>query len=712
LVWCFALTLFLSASLLFLVQPLVAKMILPLLGGAPAVWNTCMVFFQSALLAGYAYAHFVPARFSLRRQALVQGVLLIVPLALLPISIEGWVPPASSNPVLWLFTLLLVAVGLPFFVVATTAPLLQIWFAQSGHRAAHDPYFLYAASNVGSLVALLGYPLVIEPTLSLAGQRWLWAAGYVLLIACMILCASFTWRAESDSNWVVQEARASLTGDLSIAPSGSTSSAVGRFAWLTAVLTRLRWVLLAFVPSSLMLGVTTYITTDITPMPLLWVIPLALYLLTFVLVFSRLPAFVHQIFVILLPLAILSFIGLCVPQSGLRLGMTGQILLHLAAFFITAMVCHGELARDRPPVRHLTEYYLWMSFGGVLGGLFNALAAPQMFDRIVEYPLVMALACFLRPHFGTRSVGPAPLRGSRFLRAAATVCWAVFGLVAAAVFYLSSMGDDPRYVAHRERTFFGVLRIQVVPGPRRFIQMAHGTTLHGTQDPSRPLEPLSYYYRGGPIGRLFEELQGPKKIAVVGLGAGTLAAYAKTGQEWTFYEIDPAVERLAYRYFTFLRDCRKRQVEPKIILGDARLQLAETNERYDVIVLDAFSSDAVPVHLMTREAVAIYLDHLAADGMLIFHTSSLYFRLHPILANLAGDAGLACFYRAHTQLSRAEIAEGKDASTWVAMGRNVGSLRSLVDDKRWRQLRPSRERLWTDDYCNVLSAVSWKGLRD
>jgi spermidine synthase len=702
-------------------------MVLPLLGGAPAVWNTCVLFFQASLLAGYAYAHVMPRSFSTRRQPLLHIGLLVLPLAILPIRTEGWVPPISSNPVLWLLVLLLVCAGLPFFVVATSAPLLQNWFAGTGHRAAHDPYFLYAASNVGSLLALASYPFLIEPSLSLGEQSWLWEVGYVLLLILTTVCAALLWRAQGNQDQASVEHRAGDRTAVSRKPTGSPWT--GR---LREAATRLRWVALAFVPSSLMLGVTTYITTDITPFPLLWVLPLSIYLLTFILVFARLPALVHQVFVLLLPVVISLLVIVSISWFRISLDIGDQVKLHLAVFFVVAMVCHGELAQTRPPAQRLTEFYLWMAVGGVLGGLFNALIAPQVFNRIVEYPLTMALACLLRPHLkfetsGDReerdnrkaktsrkgdSVGDRRLYPRRLLTVAGTLCWMLFGMGTGAVFYLLSFGGEPRFVPHTERTFFGVLRVQIDPAAPYLIRLAHGTTVHGTQDVRRPAEPLSYYYRGGPIGQYFAAFSGPrakKNVAVVGLGAGTLAAYAETGQRWTFYEIDPAVERLAYTYFSFLRDCEKRQVTPRIVLGDARLQLKEATEQYDLIILDAFSSDSVPVHLLTREALDVYLRHLTDDGILVFHTSSMYFRLHPILADLADDAGLVCFFQQHLNVSRAELFEGKDASNWVVMARKAELLGPLAEDKRWRRLAGPKKRLWTDDYCNVLGALYWKG---
>ena len=383
----FSLTIFVSAALLFMMQPMFAKMALPLLGGTPAVWNTCMVFFQALLLVGYGYAHATPAALGVRRQAVLHLALLLSALIVLPVTIpEGWSPTAQS-PFMGLLALLLVALGLPFLVVSTTAPLVQKWFAGTDHPLARDPYFLYAASNVGSLASLLAYPTLIEPNLRLADQSRLWALGYVLLIGLLVGCAAVVWRSRAST---VADAAAT------VAPAAVTTDEPIPVERL-AVLRRARWVLLAFVPSSLMLGVTTYLSTDVAPMPLLWVVPLAVYLLTFVLAFGRRARVSHQrlnrpLPVLVLPLAMTMSFGAVGPLWILA-------ILHLLTFFVISMVCHGDLASGRPLADRLTEFFLWVAVGGVLGGIFNALLAPMVFSRLIEYPLVLVAACLLRrPH--------------------------------------------------------------------------------------------------------------------------------------------------------------------------------------------------------------------------------------------------------------------------------------------------------------------------
>ncbi|HEU5100772.1 MAG TPA: fused MFS/spermidine synthase, partial [Roseiflexaceae bacterium] len=693
----YALAIFVSALLLFIVEPMFARMILPLLGGSPSVWNTAVVFYQAMLLLGYVYAHAATKWLGVRRQAALHIVLLLLPLLALPIGIPaGWSPPTQANPALWLLALLLVAVGVPFFVVSASSPLLQTWFAATRHRAAADPYFLYAASNVGSMLALLAYPLLIEPRLGLREQSWIWAGGYLLLAALIGMCAVLVRRAPASPALATLAATAP-------APAGE------RLSWRR----RGRWVLLAFVPSSLMLSVTTYLSTNIAPIPLLWVIPLAIYLLTFILVFMRRPILPHTLVLRALPIAILPLIITLVAQATQPIGLL--IGLHLAVFFVATMACHGAIARDRPPPTQLTEFYLWMSAGGVLGGLFNALLAPLLFTTVVEYPLVLVLACVLletkdqglktkdqrqeieknsgalvvRPSsfvlwprlldlglpaalgalvalaiLGARGAGMSnsPLGLGLMFGVPSLVCFSFsrrplrFGLAIGAILLASTLYTSGQgQVLHAERSFFGIHRV-LLDATGQFHSLAHGSTRHGMQslDPANRNEPLTYYSRSGPIGQVLADLTQRRpgaRVAAIGLGAGSLACYKQPGQQWTFYEIDPSVVRIAREpaYFTYLQDCAP---DAGMVLGDARLSLASAPDGgYDLIVLDAYSSDSIPMHLITREALALYLRKLAPGGVLAFHISNLYLDLKPALGNLAADAGLASLARDDLVLS-------------------------------------------------------------
>ena len=749
----YAATIFVSATLLFLVQPMFARMVLPLLGGSPAVWNTALVFFQATLLAGYAYTHVTTTRLGVRRQAALHLGLLLLPfLFVLPIRIPaGSVPPTTSTPIPWLLTVLLVSVGLPFFVVATSSPLLQKWFAATGHRAGADPYFLYVASNLGSMLGLLSYPAMVEPTLRLADQSRLWFYGYVLLVLLMFACALLLWRSPpAASRAAPEDEEAAVPPPEVVTRGASVSSSPGaqRIA---------RWVLLSFVPSSLMLSVTTYISTDIAAIPLLWVIPLALYLLTFILVFAQKPPIPHFILVRAMPILLLIVVLTLATQAVEPLKLL--LPLHLATFFVLAMVCHGELAQDRPPPAHLTAFYLWMSVGGVLGGAFNALLAPLIFNSVTEYPLVLALACWAglrrdpRPEsdeqrrrrylldsglplllavltialvvgvprlagfYGWKDLKSGPLTLAAVFALPLVLCFSFarrplrFALGVAAIllagrFYHSGQAEQTLVT---ERSFFGIVRITSRGNVHEFI---HGGTLHGMQNlaPTQRRVPLTYYYPSGPIGQVFTALgSSARHVAAVGLGTGAIACYGQPGQQFTFYEIDPVVERIARdpRYFTYLSDSR---AHIEVVLGDARLSLAGTADgQYDLIILDAYSSDSIPVHLITREAAQLYLKKLKPHGILAFHISNRHLDLEPVLANLARDARLATLTRNDDRLSQKEINSGKTKSSWLVVGRRRADFGKLATDKRWNPSRTQSDApVWTDDYSSLLSVFSWK----
>ncbi len=721
----YMLAIFLSATLLFGVQPMFARMALPLLGGAPAVWNTALVFYQAALLAGYVYAHVTTRWLGVRRQAALHVIVLLLPLLVLPIGIpQGWTPTTTENPIPWLLALLLVAVGLPFWVVSASSPLLQKWFASTGHRSATDPYFLYAASNLGSMLALLSYPVLLEPYLRLHDQSRLWAVGYLLLVLLIGGCAVLLWRAPTRAVIDVPLSEAAVPG--------------------LTVSRRLRWIFLAFVPSSLMMSVTTYLSTDIAAVPLLWIIPLALYLLTFILVFASKPILPHLVMVRALPIVILPLLITLMIHATEPIGLL--VVLHLLTFFVATMVCHGEMAQDRPPTNYLTEFYLWMSVGGVLGGIFNALIAPLVFSGVAEYPLTLVLVCLagfrltntpqrsrerildwaLPAAVGLLTLGlvkgvqstdlaSGPLTYGLVFGLPAVICFGFsrrplrFGLGVGAILLASTLyiGERGRAL-YTERSFFAVNRVALSPS-QQYHLLLHGSTLHGIQslEPSRRGQPLSYYFPDGPVDQVFSAFSGPEakdSVAVVGLGAGSLACYGQPGQHWTFYEIDPSVERIARdpHYFTFLRDC-----PAKVVLGDARLSLAGVpDKQYDLIVLDAFSSDAIPMHLVTREALKLYLDKLAADGLLLFNISNRHFDMEPTFGNLAQDAGVVSLVQSDDVRSQAELDQGKQPSQWVVMGRQSAHLGKLVASPRWRPVRVQpNTAVWTDDFSSILSVL-------
>ena len=760
---------FLNAALLFAVQPMFTKMVLPLLGGTPSVWNTCLLFFQGALLVGYLYAHASSRWLRPAPQAWLHVTMLAASLLFLPLAMPSDVgaPPGSSTAaVVWLLRLLTVTLGFPFMLLAAGAPMVQRWFASTRHDAASNPYFLYAASNLGSFAALIAYPTLIEPQLRLSEQSLIWQGVYVGLIALLGVSAWATWRWRrngTDGNGMVMQdgeeerhvvvrggpprpPRTSKTDNADLAPPPSTITLT-----ITPTITptrawRLRWVLLSFAPSSLLLGVTTFLGTDIASVPFLWVAPLALYLLTFVVVFARRPMLGRGFMLVLHLFLALGLLVIISANPTKRL--TAVASLHLLTFFVTAMVCHRELADARPRAEYLTEFYLWMSLGGLLGGVYNVLLAPALYDRVLEYPFAMIIALGLRPAWrsvGTPHVRPlmldllAPLAlfgviiggfylptppadwgnyGVYFYLGVAALVAASFykrplrlALAAGAIFLAADLGmhtgDDNLF---QVRSFFGVYRV------RRWEEysiLQHGTTTHGAQSITidRRTEPLTYYHREGPLGdifRLVTDSLAPRAVALVGLGAGTTACYSRPGERWTYFEIDPVVVTIAQSpsLFTYLTEC---QPEVRIVLGDARRSLMDASDSsFDLIALDAFSSDAIPVHLITREALQLYLRKLRPGGVVAFHISNRYLDLRPVLVELARDARLAgaLLDRDVNESQRRKLYYG---SRWVTVARNAYTLAPLVKQAGWQVLAPSASvRVWTDDYSDVLGVMRWK----
>ncbi len=721
----FATTLFLSSLLMFALEPIVAKTVLPILGGTPMVWNTCVLFFQILLLGGYAYAHGVTTWMGARRSSVAYGIVLLLPFLILPFALgPDAQPPADGNPIGWLLLVLAKSIGLPFFALAATAPLLQRWFANTDHPSAKDPYFLYAASNLGSLLALVMYPALIEPALRLRTQNRFWAVGYGVFVLAACLAVAAGWKRKARD-----------TG----APARKVDHSDEPVAAAPTWERRATWTALAFIPSSLMLAVTTYFSTDIAPVPLFWIAPLALYLLTFIVAFSARSASPRSISDRLMPLLILPLVVLMIAGAGISLWIA--IPLHLAAFTMAALVCHGRLAADRPAPVHLTEFYFWLAFGGMLGGMFNTLAAPVLFNRVIEYPLVLVLALAARsgrrPGTATSwSVNDFAIPAAVGALSAGFIVWLqpgpdstrlfVAGLGLPAFVAFTQKRAPMRFAAsvatmlvaglitaaaqgqalYVSRTFFGVYRVTADPA-NQIHTLYHGTTLHGMQfvDPAKQGEPLAYFSRPGPVGQYLAglpDIAARREIAVVGLGVGTLASYRTAGQNWTFYEIDPEVERIARTdaYFTYLRMCGD---GCRVVLGDARLSLARAPEHgYGLLILDAFSSDAVPVHLMTSEAVEMYLSRLAPGGVLALHITNRHLTLAPVLARLALNHGLTARWQRHIATE-----PGGFSSEWMVMARSAADLGSIASDPRWKTPAiPPSTPLWTDDFSNILSVLS------
>jgi len=710
----------LGAALLFLLEPMTAKRLLPLLGGTPAVWTTCLLFFQAVLLGGYGYAHESSARLRPPWQVALHAALVLVPLALL--APAPGPPPPGSHPVRWLLGTLLTSVGLPFFVLSASAPLLQSWLARAA--PARDPYALYAASNLGSLLGLLAYPALLEPLLAQEAQERLWRLGYVAFAALVLVCARHASRA------------AAVDG----APGDAASPSAGDDA--VRLRTLARWSILAAVPSSLVLGVTSYLATDVASVPLLWVVPLALYLLTLVAAFSRLSPAATAAADLALPMQALLVVMLMVGSLAVPLGLAA--LLHLVLFTAAALVCHGQLSRARPPAAHLTAYYLAIATGGVLGAAFNALVAPALFTGVVEYPLAIVAALFLRPRgasgqaslldrvtvlallaaalaavavWWTHGVDTAPRLVAVLLAAPVLLAYSLrrhtlhFAAALGLMLLAGGLGAS-RYgpVVHAFRTFFGVYRVRDDPESGLRV-LLHGTTLHGmqSQDPAWRREPLGYYDRRGPVGQAFAAVPAARRprVAVIGLGVGGLASYARPGQRFTFFEIDPAVERLARdpRWFSYLSDCGEGCA---VVTGDGRLSLGrEPEQAFDLLVLDAFSSDAIPVHLLTREAFALYLSRLAEGGALLVHLSNRHLDLAPVLGRLADAERLVAL----RQADRGDPAARPPrlSSDWMVLARDARDVGPLIVDSRWVPAAAGRGApLWTDDHASLLGVVRFR----
>jgi hypothetical protein len=765
--WSFTATTFLSALLLFSVQPMFAKMVLPVLGGSPSVWAVAIFFFQAALLAGYCYAHFLIARASMPLTGLIHlGVCLVAFLAL-PIGLpSGWSDPPTGEPYLWQIGLFTVAIGLPFLAVSANAPLLQAWFARTGHPHGHDPYFLYAASNLGSLIALLGYPFILEPGFGLRELSRLWTLGFLLLVAALALV------------FIVMRSCQNQSGSEAVgAPIADAADADAAAAAPPKWTDRLGWIGLALVPAALLTAFTTHVTTDVASAPLLWVLPLSLYLLTFVLVFRDKP---------LIPRTVLLYLHLAaVAFALLTLSQTKHETWFLTAaagvtvFFTSAMVAHRTLFEARPAARYLTEFYLWMSFGGALGGLSAALIAPKIFSEVFEYPLLLALSMACRPGvfdvaalrrvaasiaaLAARVVSvPERWRGGEMTepdKQNALVLWLIAAAGILAIYWLPwaitrlrlDVGEwgstaivvallivvllaefrrPPRqFVAallvfcalvwlpsavkrgEAQRSYFGVYRVQTADDGA-YHTLIHGTTLHGAQrirdDEGNRVDdttPATYYYPNGPmaltIGKVRERLGEQKgRYGLIGLGAGSLACYAKEGEAWRFFEIDPVVVGIAKnpRYFTFLSRCLP---QPDIVLGDARLTMArEANESFDLIIVDAFSSDAVPVHLMTVESLRLYLNKVKPDGIVVLHISNRYLDLDSVLG-----ATIKVLPGAHGFLVSDDTADGSYAqstSTVALFAKSSEALEPFRAFEGVAEFDDSGLKPWTDDYSDIL----------
>jgi spermidine synthase len=725
----FVATILTGSFLLFLIQPMVARMALPELGGAPNVWNSAMLVYQALLLAGYAYAHRL-GRMPVRRAATIHLALLVLAAVTLPVALAALPPPRPGWEVLWVPALFVVTIGPVFFLVSAQAPLMQRWFALDPR--AGQPWALYAASNLGSFAGLVAYPLLAEPLLGLRAQSWAWSLGYGLLIVLIALAARARWHAAPDP-----------------APDEGEEDAAETIGWRRMAL----WLALSAVPSGLMLSTTTHLTTDLFAMPLLWVIPLGLYLLSFTIAFADNREIAETITAFAPPIMLLAGGTAMISRTS---GSMTLALASVALLFVVAVVLHARLYDARPAPARLTLFYLALSAGGALGGVFTALIAPVVFDWVWEHPLLVLAAAMLMPLPAFYDWRRLPDLDPGLARLGGVIAFLVALFLAFQLLGYTTMADPPltrlwftagvfvmglllvpwraAFVAvllvlmlaqggvetlegslegQRTRSYFGIYTVHDYPA-RKLRTLAHGTTLHGQQSTDRRLEcaPLTYYGPGSGAAIALANAQAlfgrAARIGVVGLGTGTLAAYYRPGERWRFYEIDPAMLALSRdRTFTYLADCAH---APPVALGDARLQLAKAAPgSLDVLAIDAFSSDAIPLHLLTDEAIGVYLRALSRRGLLLIHISNRYIELEPVLAAAARHRGLVARVRDDNPYDRTLYSP----SSWVLLTRDPARLKALAaarPDAPWTPLMPPASHVWTDDHASILPFIRWNHL--
>jgi SAM-dependent methyltransferase len=718
---------FISAALLFAVEPMFTKMVLPRLGGAAAVWSVAMVFFQATLLAGYAYAHLLTRFAPGRASVLIHLALMLIACSSLPLHLaSGWVQPPAHGEAFWLLGLFTVSIGLPFFALAANGPLMQAWFVRTDHPSARDPYFLFAASNVGSFIALISYPIVVEPFLRLGEQTWLWTVGFYVLILLIAACGVLLLRSAK-----LAPATATVRSEETAPPT-----------WRD----RLAFVGLAAVPSGLLLAVTLHISTDAAAIPLFWVVPLAIYLLTFVIAFQSRPFVPHSVIVRAFPFVILGLAALMIiaPFSTI----IELLAVHLSAFFVIGLLCHGELARRRPAPKYLTAFYLLISAGGMIGGIAVGLIAPQVFNWVAEYPLLIALSILCMPGLAlpTRGAGQYLLFGALVVAAALLTilmssgvklddnvttlligallgltvyfwrAWLAFAAIISFVLILGHYQYNDAVNNFVVRNFFGVLSAaETADG--RFRILWHGGIGQGAQRirdregkpvTGRP-EMISEFQAGAGIAQTFDAVRarvgGPISYAVIGLGTGTLTCQARPEDSAIYYELDPDVIRIARdpKLFNFVLECRP---NIPIVQGDARLTIVNAPDAsYDLIVVDAFIGAAIPIHLLTKEAIAVYLRKLKPNGIVALHVSNYHLELATVVAGAADANG------AITRLyDGGDVQEDASEQKWVptvaAVARKDEDFGAIAKSRFWPLLPPDpAQRVWTDDYSNVPGAL-------
>jgi hypothetical protein len=750
----------LGAATMFALQPMIGKLLAPWLGSVPAVWTTCMLFFQIILLGGYIYVHWLTQRFSLRTQLLIHGALVVLSLFALPLRLPqfmtGNIPEAGFHS-LWIFITLSLAVGVPAFVLSATAPLVQAWFGNTTHKLASNPYPLYVASNAGSLFGLLSYPFLVEPNLTLTAQRMLWSVSWLIYVFMLGIVAvqCLLHRLEA------------INTPMPPLPESDSTTETSKLDFYGDISQKLKWLALSFVPSSLLLGVTSHITTDIAAMPMLWTIPLAVYLLSWTFSFADYAPWLHRCVQWVAPFAVIvaAFVWSADFLEHIRLLLT----VHLTALLTICWSLHRQLYESRPEPARLTTFYIAIALGGALGGFFNALVAPLVFNGFAEYPLALVGALFFLPGVKISAfssgksnillgfwqhavlvmfvvIGVATLSKYayqstrwgewRFEGLSARIGWTKEQLEKWAEFALPLtpallLIGRPRFqalaigtalivavwfnhssnVILRERSFFGVLTIRQYNHSGLVRSLVHGGILHGEQwlsSESDRFEARSYYHKDGPLGDVMDIMSrrlDAFSTAAIGLGTGSVASYGQPRRPITFFEIDSAVEAIARdkNYFTYLSDCFERGGSIDVRIGDARVTMAKSEELFDLIVVDAFSSDSIPLHLLTKEAIDGWFHHLQPHGVIAFHISNRYINLSPILGNAAEGLGVSAFEREDTH---GDKAVGRSGSNWIVLTSDPRMARAFASHPDWGEV-PTRPDIpvWTDDFASVLPVI-------
>jgi hypothetical protein len=719
-------TLFLSAFLLFWFEPMLGKMLLPLLGGAASVWITCLLFFQLMLLSGYGYTHILERVGSVRVQVVVHSLMMLLVFLFLPIHFSTRPDAAASaHPSAWLLWQLMKAVGIPFAVISTTAPLLQNWLSKVAVASVRDPYFLYAISNAGSLIGLIAYPLLIEPRIGVRTQSTWWLAGYIALSLLVFAASIIVWK--------------SRLAEIALSHEDAGPAPTWRL--------RLFWLAAALVPSGLMLAVTNHILLNLASVPFLWIIPLAVYLLTFMVAFGRRIHVSPVLLTRILPVILLLLFPFVASTRGVQTQyMWYVVAVHIVILLAGALLCHTALAARRPTPRYLTEFYCWIALGGALGGVFTAVVAPFIFRSVVEYPLLVATIAFFRESRdpdskinGADLILPAAL-GFLVIGASKLLQWASvdmttdlkttiavdaviiliaylfrhrslrFGL-AVAVLVLTYRSLLPQLYGSSDfiytaRDFFGVKGIKFDPATNSR-RLLHGDTLHGVEslDPELVGQPMSYYHETGPVGDVMKMLseRGDQRIGVVGLGTGSMAGWTSPHRHITFFDVDLQVYNIANNFFTFLRRCAE---NCDVQIGDGRLLIEKANDgEFDLLMLDAFNSDSIPAHLVSREAVRMYLTKLKPNGLLMFHVSNRYMNVEGLVSAVVIDAGLEALVRYDDE----QQTELKARSHYVVAARDAEALGSLEENANWlKVIKPADIDPWTDDYSNMLKILRWR----